>query len=74
MNIAVQYTVVNDTLEIRVAGTGANFDLTVSCLKPTFSVGFVGAMLTVEPEYQREREACIKAATKMFKDKYIGGE
>lgn len=89
MNITVQYSVVNDTLEIRVAGTGANFDLTVACsvndgsitgnlatnviAKPTFSVGFVGAKLTVDPEYQREREACIKAATKMFKDKYVGG-
>ena len=34
--------------------------------KPSTTVGFVGAELTVDPEYGRQKSECAKAAAKMF--------
>jgi hypothetical protein len=78
-NIILQYSITNDVLELRSTGTGMNFDVTVSCTvrdgsitgnlktdviaKPTVDVGFLGAKLTLDPEYQRERAACLKDVT-----------
>jgi hypothetical protein len=81
-DITVQYSVVNDAIEVRTANTEANFDLTISCAvrdgsitgnlqtdviaKPSIEVGFVGAKLTLDPEYERERAACLKDAARAF--------
>ena len=88
-NVVLQYSIANDVLEICATGTGANFDLTVACTvrdgsitgnlktdviaRPTIDVGFLGAKLTLDPEYQREREACLKDVARVFKERFVGG-
>ena len=82
--VNVQCTLTNNELTLQTVGTESNFDITVSCAvtdgsitgnvrinviaKPSTTVGFVGAELTVDPEYQRQKSECAKAAAKMFKD------
>lgn len=85
-NVTLLYTVTNDSIVIRSIGAECNFDVDVSCAvrdgsitgnlktdviaRPTLSAGFLGAALKLDPEYQKEREACLKAAAKMFKDRF----
>ena len=82
--INIQCKLTSTELTLRTIGTEANFDLTVSCTvtdasitgnvktnviaTPSVQVGFVGAELTVDPDYENQREECEKAAAKMFKD------
>lgn len=82
--VLVQAKLSNNELTLRAVGTDANFDIPVSCTvtdgsitgnvrtnviaRPAVTVGFVGAELTVDPEYERQRTDCEKAAAKMFKD------
>jgi hypothetical protein len=82
--VTMQCKLVNGDLTLRTIGTEANFDVTVSCsvtdgsitgnvktnviAKPAVTVGFVGAELTVDPEYHRQRVECEKAAVNLFKD------
>lgn len=82
--VTIQCKFINGDLTLRTIGTDANFDVTVSCsvtdgsitgnvkinviAKPTLAVGFVGAELTVDPEYHRQRVECEKAAVHLFKD------
>ncbi len=82
--VDIQCKVTSTELTLRTIGTEANFDLTVSCTvtdasitgnvktdviaTPSVQVGFVGAELTVDPDYEHQREECEKAAAKMFKD------
>lgn len=81
--VNVLATLVGNELTLRTVGTQANFDLTVRAsitdasikgkvktnviATPAFDVGFVGAELTVDPEYGRQKAECEKAAIKMFK-------
>ena len=81
--VQVQCTVLNNELTLKTTGTGANFDIQVTCavtdgsivgnLKtnviatPAISVGFVGAELTDDPDYKRQRDACNKALSDLFK-------
>jgi len=82
--VDVQCTLTNNELTLQTVGTESNFDITVTCAvtdgsitgnvrtnviaKPSTTVGFVGAELTVDPEYERQKSECAKAAAKMFKD------
>jgi hypothetical protein len=88
-DVVLQYSIANDVLELRANGTKMNFDVTVSCTvrdgsitgnlktdviaKPTIDVGFLGAKLTLDPEYERERAACLKDVARMFKERAVGG-
>jgi hypothetical protein len=81
-DITVQYSILNNAIEVRAVRSEANFDLTISCAvrdgsitgnlrtdviaKPSINVGFVGAKLTLDPEYQRERAACLKDVARAF--------
>jgi hypothetical protein len=81
--VTVQCKLLNNELTLRTIGTEANFDITVSCsitdasitgnvktnviAKPSTTVGFVGAELTLDPEYQHQRAECEKAAAAMLK-------
>ncbi|HZP87899.1 MAG TPA: hypothetical protein VFB54_13875 [Burkholderiales bacterium] len=85
-DVTLLYTVTNDSILIRCIGAECNFDVDVSCAvrdgsitgnlktdviaKPSLSAGFVGTVLKLDPEYQKEREACLKAAAKMFRDRF----
>jgi hypothetical protein len=80
--VAVQCDLSDSQLTLSTVGTGANFDITVSCTvtdasitgnvkinviaKPALTVGFVGVELTRDPEYDRQRAECNKAAKKML--------
>jgi hypothetical protein len=81
--VSVQCVLEKNELVLSVAGTEANFDISVSCsvtdgsfvgnirtnviAKPVLTIGFVGVELTVDPEYEHQRSECSKAAEKMFK-------
>jgi hypothetical protein len=81
--VTVQCKLSATDLTLRTSGTKANFDIKVSCTvmdgsivgnvktnviaTPALTVGFVGAELTVDPEYERQRKECNKAAENMFK-------
>ncbi|MBB5319312.1 hypothetical protein [Tunturibacter empetritectus] len=82
--ISVQCELQNNEIVLHTVGTAANFDLTVGCsvtdgsfvgnirsnviAKPSLDIGFVGAELTVDPDYEHQRSECSKAAAKMFKN------
>jgi hypothetical protein len=82
--VSVQCQLQNNELTLRTVGTDANFDIAVSCsvtdgsivgnvrtnviAKPILTIGFVGAELTVDSDYEHQRAECEKAAAKMFKD------
>ena len=82
--VDIQCKLTSTELTLRTIGTAANFDLDVSCTvrdgsitgnvkidviaTPSVQVGFVGAELTVDPDYENQREECGKAASKLFKD------
>lgn len=36
--------------------------------------GFVGAKLSLDSKYEREREACSKDAARVFKERFAGGK
>ena len=80
--VSVQCELGKDELVLRTVGTEVNFDISVSCsvtdgsivgnirtnviAKPLLTIGFVGAELTVDPEYEHQRSECLKTAAKMF--------
>jgi len=82
--IAIQCTLSNNELKLQTVGTESNFDVPVTCAitdasitgnvrtnviaRPSVTVGFVGAELTVDPDYEGQRAACEKAAATLFKD------
>ncbi|MGA7317454.1 MAG: hypothetical protein WBX22_26185 [Silvibacterium sp.] len=82
--VSVQCELKNNELSLHTVGTDANFDIAVSCsvtdgsivgnirtnviAKPILTIGFVGAELTVDPDYEHQRAECEKAAAKMFKN------
>lgn len=84
MIVPLQCHLDGNQLELSTSSSGANFDVTVSCtvrdgsiegvLKtdvvatPSVELGFVGVELDIDSEYTKQREACEKAAEKMFKD------
>ena len=86
--VQVKCTLLNNELTLKTTGTGANFDIQVTCavtdgsivgnLKtnviatPAISVGFVGAELTDDPDYKRQRDACNKALSDMLKKAGLG--
>jgi hypothetical protein len=88
-DIRLEYAIFNDGLEIRAIGTNANFDVAVACTvrdgsitgnlktdviaKPTFDIGFVGAKLTLDWHYLRQRDACEKEVAGLFKGNAVGG-
>jgi hypothetical protein len=86
--IQVSCTVLNKELTLTTTGTGANFDIQVSCavtdgsivgnLKtnviatPSVTVGFVGAELTVDPDYAKQKDACNQALRDLFQKLGVG--
>ena len=86
--VAVQCKLLNNELTLRTIGTEANFDIKVACIitdgsiagnlktnviaDPSITIGFVGAELTVDPEYGRQRAECEKAAAEMLKKAGLG--
>ncbi|HJY07445.1 MAG TPA: hypothetical protein VJ323_14085 [Bryobacteraceae bacterium] len=80
--VAVQCNLSDSQLTLSTVGTGANFDVTVSCTvidasitgnvktnviaKPALTVGFVGVEVTKEDIYEKQRAACKEAAKKMI--------
>jgi hypothetical protein len=87
-SVLVQCKLSNNQLTLRTVGTEANFDINVTCTvsemaiagnvktnvlcKPSLTIGFVGAELTVDPEYLQQRAACEKAARDLFKKAGLG--
>jgi hypothetical protein len=86
--VQIACTVLNNQLTLTTTGTGANFDVQVSCavtddsivgnLKtnvvatPAVTVGFVGVELTDDPEYKAQKDACSKALTDLFQKLGVG--
>ena len=86
--VAVKCTLANNELTLRTIATEANFDITVTCTvmdasitgnvktnviaTPAVTVGFVGAELTVDPEYKRQRAECEHALEEMLKKAGLG--
>ena len=72
--VELQVELANATLTLHTSHTDLNFDVDVACgvhdgsitgnLKtdvvatPLITVGFVGAELTIDPDYERQRKAC----------------
>jgi hypothetical protein len=86
--VKVACTPVNNQLTLSTTGTGANFDIQVSCavtdgsivgnLKtnviatPAVTVGFVGVEVTDDPEYQKQKDACNQALRDLFQKLGVG--
>jgi hypothetical protein len=82
-SVNLQCTLSKSELTLQTIGTESNFDVTVTCAitdgsitgnvrtnviaKPSVTVGFLGAELTIDPEYLRQKAECAKAASKMFR-------
>jgi hypothetical protein len=80
--VSVQCSLTNSELTLSTIDTGANFDITVSCMitdasitgnvktnviaKPALTVGFVGVEVTKEDSYENQRKACNDAAKRMI--------
>jgi hypothetical protein len=81
-SVSLQCQLAGAQLVLRAVDTLANFDVDVSCSvtdgsivgkirtnvvsTPTLTLGFVGVDLADDAEYQNQRSACEKAASKMF--------
>jgi hypothetical protein len=79
----IGFTASDDGLELRAAGTQANFDVTVGCRvsegaidgnvrvnvisTPVTVVGFVGAEVVLDPAYVHAHQACGDAAKAFFR-------
>jgi hypothetical protein len=86
--VKVACTPVNNQLTLTTTGTGANFDIQVSCavtdgsivgnLKtnviatPAVTVGFVGVEFTDDPEYKKQKDACNQALKDLFQKLGVG--
>jgi len=86
--VQVTCKLLNNELTLQTIGTEANFDIQVTCAvtdgsivgniktnviaAPAITVGFVGAELTDDPDYIRQRDACDKALTDMLKKAGLG--
>lgn len=84
--VTISYRAQAETLEMHVAGSRCNFDVGVSCnvtdasikgnvatnviATPSVVVGFVGAQLELDPEYNRQRGACFAALVAQYNVNY----
>jgi hypothetical protein len=86
--VKVACTPANNQLTLTTTGTGANFDIQVSCAvtdasiagnlttnaiaTPAVTVGFVGVEVADDPEYQKQKDACNQALRDMFQKLGVG--
>jgi hypothetical protein len=84
--VTISYRAKAETLEMHVAGSACNFDVGVSCnvtdasikgnlatnviATPSVVVGFVGAQLELDADYNRQRSACFAALVAQYNVNY----
>jgi hypothetical protein len=82
MTVSLAYSATDGSLSLSTSSTGANFDVPISCTvedasitgnvrtqpiaTPGVTVGFVGADLSVDPEYTQKRRECEDAVRELF--------
>lgn len=80
--VKIAYKATDNLLEITVTGSECNFDLNVSCsvidasikgnvktnaiAQPAVVIGFVGAAVSLDPAYNRQRSACFAALVAQY--------